>query len=273
MNLLDAILLGVIQGLTEFLPVSSDGHLALAEQWLGWTQEPLTMTVILHAGTLGVVVAYFRKELGQAVVGALRAIAAVARGRAGKVLAEDPGARLALMVVIATIPTGIIGLALEHPTETLAQNPVAVAGFLALSGVFVLATRFFARGERSVSVGAALAIGIVQGLAVLPGLSRSATTISVALGLKVQREEAARFSFLASVPAITGAVLLKTIEALRTHLDQPLIYVAGVIVSALTGWFAVRLLTRLVKGGHFWWFALYLFPFAAAVGIYSLVTR
>lgn len=273
MNFFDAILLGVIQGLTEFLPVSSDGHLALAEMWLGWTREPLTMTVMLHAGTLGVVVAFFRRELGLAARGALRAIVGLLGGSGGKVLSEDPGARLALMVVVATIPTGIIGLLLEHPTEALAKNPLAVAGFLALSGVAVAATRLFGAGTGKVSVRTALAIGAVQGLAVLPGLSRSATTISLALGLGVDREEAARFSFLASVPAVAGAVVLKLAEALKGEIDSPAIYVVGVLFSALTGWFAVKLLYRLVKGGHFWWFAVYLFPLSLSVAAHTLVTR
>lgn len=273
MNLFDAILLGVIQGLTEFLPVSSDGHLALAQLWLGWTREPLTMTVMLHAGTLGVVIGFFRRELGQAAGGAVRGIVALARGSGGKVLAEDPGARLALMVLVATIPTGVIGLALERPTEALAQRPLAVAGFLALSGIAVAATRLFGVGSRKVNVTTALAIGAVQGLAVLPGLSRSATTISLALGLGVDREEAARFSFVASVPAVAGAVVLKLAEVFESGVDEPAPYLVGVLVAALTGWFAVKLLYRLVKRGQFWYFALYLFPLSLAVAAHTVVTR
>ena len=271
MPLLEAVLLGVIQGLTEFLPVSSDGHLALAQAWLGMTEEPLTMTVLLHAGTLAVVVGVFRRELADAVRGGLRGIAAVARGRARAAFEEDAGARLALLVVVATIPTGVVGLLLEKRVEALTTNPLVIAGFLAVSGLAVGVTRFWTDRGRPVGVGAALAIGIVQGLAVLPGLSRSATTISMALALGVRREEAARFSFLASVPAVAGAVVLKLGEAVSHGMRGWAGALVGVLAAGVVGWLAVVWLLRLVKGGQFWWFALYLFPFAALVAALTLV--
>lgn len=251
---LELVLLGIIQGITEFLPISSDGHLALAEHVLGIQQSGLTVTVALHAGTLGAVILYFRRDIEML----LRALPRLVTGTA----APDER-RLLIAILVGSIPTAVLGLALRHATEALSTNLWAIGGFLMLSGawnwVIVARSRTpgVGRGVETLTPGDAFAIGIVQGLAVLPGLSRSASTIGLGVGLGLSRELAARFSFLLSLPAVAGALILEARHITSLPHDQLGPVLVGTAVSFAVGLASLFALFAFLRKGRFEVFAWY----------------
>lgn len=266
----EAVALGIIQGLTEFLPVSSDGHLTLGSWLLGLEGPRLAFNVLLHAGTLLAVLFVFWRDLVGVVRGGLRGLwGLLARRRpAGEVWREDAEFRLAIWVVLASLPTALIGLALKPYIDGLA-TPLVTGGCLLLSGVALLLSK--GRGEMgdeasSLGAGRSLLIGVAQGLAVLPGLSRSGSTIAGGLLLGMRREAAARFSFLLSIPAVLGALLLElkdVLEAPGSESAGPI--VVGALVSLGVGVLALRLLLWVTRGGRVYAFAYYLLPLGAVV--------
>jgi undecaprenyl-diphosphatase len=265
---LQAVFLGVIQGLTEFLPVSSSGHLVLAQAWLGeafvFADQAVMFDLVLHIGTLLPVIYFYRRDL-RAVFGAYspehwRHI----RPDPVAWLKSDPNRWLGFLVCVATVPTGIIGLSFKDTFEGLFLNVPAVCISLGITGVLLMATRIFEKpgSDRDLSVPLALLIGAVQGIAVTPGISRSGSTIAVALLIGVSRVHAARFSFLMSLPAILGAVVLKSREGLVGAADHWAMLVVGFLVSAMVGYLALRTLVLLVRHGNFYRFAYYVWPLA-----------
>src|ERR1041384_1162097 len=200
----DAALLGVLQGITEFLPISSDGHLALAELLFKVDVGGLTFNVMLHAGTFIATLLVLRARVARAVYEAALAVRHPERFR------TTSGGRDALTVVVASIPTAIIGLLLRDPVEKWTHSPLVVGiGFL-LTSVCVCSTYWVKPGQREQpSLAGALVIGLLQGFAVLPGLSRSGSTIASALWLGVRPDRAFELSFLMSLPAVLGAIVLE----------------------------------------------------------------
>jgi undecaprenyl-diphosphatase len=255
---LSAIILGAIQGVTEFLPVSSDGHLALAEILFKFGSGGLTFNVLLHAGTLLATAIVLRERLGRAVKDGVLALAKPSRFR------ETQGGRDALVVILASIPTAVIGFALRDAVESWTEQPLIVGlGFLGTAAVLIL-SGFARRGdEPQPSATGALLIGVAQGLAVLPGLSRSGSTIALAMWLGVKPERAFELSMLMSLPAVAGAVALEVPHAFREGgLDSAA--ALGASVALLTGVAALLLLQRVVQKGHFTWFAFWVGPLALA---------
>lgn len=256
-----SILLGVIQGITEFLPISSDGHLALAELVLGLEQGGLTLNVMLHAGTLLATLFVLRRQVLPAVAEGSRALVRPSR------FASSAGGRDALVVIVASLPTAVIGLLLRDAVERWTHSSVAIGlGFLGTAAVLV-STRFARPGEREVpSLAGALVIGICQGLAVLPGLSRSGSTIAAALWFGVRPARAFELSMLMSLPAVVGAIGL---EARHLGLGSAALLPAlvGASVSLVVGVVALWVLRRVVMRGHFAWFAAWVLP----LGLASLV--
>lgn len=257
---LEAVLLGVVQGITEFLPVSSDGHLALAGLLLKVKEAGLTLSVMLHAGTLLATLLLLRHRLVPAVADGARALVRPS------LFKETPGGRDALVVITASVPTAVIGLVLRDAVERWTHSPVVVAlGFFG-TAVVLVSTRFVRVREREVpSMPGALLIGALQGLAVLPGLSRSGSTIAAALWLGVRPDRAFELSMLMSLPAVTGAVLL---EARHLGGSDGAVTPAliGALVSFAVGLAALSLLRRMVMRGHFAWFAAWVIP----VGLLTL---
>jgi undecaprenyl-diphosphatase len=248
---LQSLLLGVLQGLTEFLPVSSSGHLVLLQLWLGdafaFAAEAVAFDLVLHVATLLPVLWFYRADISRL---------------AGAPLAN---ARYIGLIVVATLPTAVIGLLLKDTFETLFHTPRAVAGALLATGLLLSSTRWTdvaSRPRREIGWGMALAIGVAQGLAITPGISRSGSTIATALLLGVDRAEAARFSFLLSIPAITGAAVLVAKDGVSFpgSLWGPL--AIGFFAAAVTGYVALRWLVRLVRGGRLYRFAFYVVPVA-----------
>ncbi len=254
----EAVLLGAIQGLTEFLPVSSDGHLALAEILFSVKSERLTFNVMLHSGTLLATLLVLRARVSAAVGQGVRALAQPSRFR------ETPGGRDALVVILASLPTAAIGFGLRDLVERWTESPLIVGlGFMG-TALLLISSRWAPKGDlETPSVLGSIAIGAAQGLAVLPGLSRSGSTITLALWLGVRPERAYELSMLMSLPAVLGAILLEVPKALRSP-DGMGLAVLGAAVAFAVGIFALVILRRALARGHFAMFAIWVVPVALA---------
>jgi undecaprenyl-diphosphatase len=251
MTIFEALVLGTVQGLAEFLPISSSAHLALTPWVFGWRDPGLAFDVALHVGTLVAVLWYFNQEWK------LLATAFVRLARARR--AETEEQRRVIYLVIATIPGGIAGLLLEGHAESTFRNPMIIAPALILMGVILWLVDRLASRERSLgsmrSIDALL-IGIGQMFAILPGVSRSGSTITAGRALRFSRESAAVFSFLMSAPITFAATVLKVPDAVReTGLSAPL--VVGVVTSAVSGWLAITVLLKVVARRGYGVFAVY----------------
>jgi undecaprenyl-diphosphatase len=268
-NVIQSVLLGALQGVTEFLPVSSSGHLALAKHLWGLGNVPILYDVLLHVSTLAVVVVVFRRNIG-AMLGALgRWI--VAGGKVGIGRDDDKEhLRLLLYILLGSLPTAAVGFGLSRVEGRMVGEPRVVAALFLVTAAILVSTRWVrgSKGYRQLGVLAVLGIGLAQGIGVLPGISRAGITISAALLAGLEREKAGEFSFLLSIPAILGALLLqlRDAEVLLAQIGT-LSLAAGVIVSFLVGLAALLLLLRLVRRGRLPWFAAYLVP----LGIIGLV--
>ena len=209
MTLLQISILAVIQGVTEFLPVSSSGHLALTPVLLGWPDQGLTMDVAVHVGTLGAVIVYLWREVWMMLCG-------LGKLTTGKI---DDGAKLAGLVVVASIPVVIAGLAVKAYFGEGLRTPLVIGWAFIIGGILLyLGDRYGLKIKRMthITVGNALLIGLAQALAVIPGSSRAGTTITMARLLGFERRDAARFSMLLSIPAIAGAGLLQGIYVMES---------------------------------------------------------
>ncbi|PIU44881.1 MAG: undecaprenyl-diphosphate phosphatase [Ignavibacteriales bacterium CG07_land_8_20_14_0_80_59_12] len=269
MSILNSILLGILQGLTEFLPVSSSGHLVLAESLLGIRiRGDIAFEVFLHLGTLFSIVTLYRKELLLMTESVAHTIGSPFTF--AEHYRKDEHLRLAWYIVLATIPAVVAGLLFEHQIEATFSDPKLVADMLLITGIILFLTRFARpRVEGNPRAARSFLIGIGQAVAMLPGISRSGSTISAALYLGVGREEAARFSFLLAVPVIAGAALLKSKELYASHttLTDILPLLTGGVTAYVVGLAAIKLLLGVVRKGKLSWFAAY----CIAVGITALV--
>ncbi len=249
-----ALLLGVLQGATEFLPVSSSGHLVIVPTLLGWPDPGLFLDTVLHLGTLVAIVVYFWRDLAQLAAAAWRSLRA-------RSLAE-PEARVAWGVAVGTLPAAVIGFLLEDTFERLFGMPQAAAGFLLGTAALLLISEVLARRERaldSLSWRDALLIGLAQTFAIAPGLSRSGSTIAAGLLLGYRREDATRFSFLLAVPIILGGGLYQLLKIAHTGFGStqvPAILI-GFVAAAVTGYLAISGLLALVRRRSLWPFAVY----------------
>ena len=259
MTLIESVTLGVLQGLGEFLPISSSGHLIVVPWLLGWADHGLTFDVALHGGTLLAVLAAFAGDWWNMAASMLRGLR---RGRPF----DEPGGRLLGLLALASVPAAIAGGLLDHWAEDHLRSPVLVASTMAVLGgiLFLADRRARPSGEESaVTLPHALLIGAAQALALVPGVSRSGATISMALLLGYPREESARFSFLLATPITFGAVLLKTRHlAGAGHLSLTL---AGMAAAAIVGLLSIRVLLAYVRTRNYRPFVYYRLAFAAAV--------
>ncbi len=246
-----ALVLGLIQGLSEFLPVSSSAHLTLAPWLFHWPDPGLGFDVALHMGTLVAVLWYFRKEWVALAAAALRVLA--------NRRADTDEERRAVFLVIATIPGAIAGLALEKYADSAFRDPRLVAGVLIAMGVVLwLVDRTAAQDRRLPSMRwtDALLVGLAQMFAIVPGVSRSGSTITAGRALRFTREDAAVFSFLMSMPIIAAAAILKVPHVLKTEgVSTPL--AVGVVASAVSGWLAISVLLKFVSHRSYGVFAAY----------------
>jgi undecaprenyl-diphosphatase len=255
MPLYQAIVLAVVQGLTEFLPVSSTAHLALFPWVLGWKDPGLTFDLALHAGTLVAVLAYFWRLWVELLA------AAMGLGKAGEASVQQ-NRKLFWLLVLGTLPAGVAGLLFEHAAENQLRQPAVIGAALVVVGLLMWAADGIQMHERrlgQISVKDALVVGAAQALAVVPGVSRSGVTMTAALFRGVNRETAARFSFLLSTPIIAGAALKKGLELRHTGLpaEMRLPFLAGALVAALVGYLVIAVLIRYLERHTFRIFVVY----------------
>jgi undecaprenyl-diphosphatase len=265
MSLLQAIVLGIVQGLGEFLPISSSGHLIVVPWLFGWAEHPLAFDVALHLGTLGAVVVAFARDWWR-LIGA--GLAGLRRGRP----LEHPESRLLWLLAAATIPGVIAGLLLEKWADTVFRAPALVGvTMLGLGLILWIADRSSGRGEiLGISAGHALLIGLAQACAIVPGVSRSGATISMALFLGYRREEAARFSFLLAMPITVGAAVYKVPQLFAGGAD-PAVIAAGILAAGVVGFLSIRFLLAFVRARDYRPFVFYRLAFAALVWSVILV--
>ena len=255
MSIFDAIILGVVQGLTEFLPVSSSGHLVLAQNLLGWTGPNLTFDVALHFATTIAVVIFFRQQLLKL------------------------NRRLAILLVIGTVPAGLVGLFFKDSIETLFDNSLLVSAALVMTGVMNLKANTELKDERErkslidLSIKDALVVGVFQAVAITPGISRSGSTVFGGLVRKLNREAAFTLSFLLAIPAVLGATLLELIDVYQTGTNglEPLPLILGGIVAFATGLASLKLLQYVIQKAKFNWFGWYCLVAGAISGLIILL--
>lgn len=261
MTLAQAIILGIVQGLTEFLPISSSGHLIVMPWLLGWRVQSLAFDVALHIGTLAAVLWAFAGDWLRLARGALAGV------RERRPLGT-PEARLLLALALACVPAVIVGLLLEDWAETTFRSPVLVACTMTVMGIVLfVADRRAAGGKGTVdTVGYrdALLIGAAQALALVPGVSRSGSTISMALFLRYRREEAARFSFLLSTP-ITFAAAAREVPHLFERGAELGLVLPGILTAGVVGFLAIRGLLAYVRTRDYLPFVYYRLAFAALI--------
>lgn len=245
MNLIHALVLGALQGFTEVLPISSSAHLILVPWLLAWPESGLTFDVALHLGTFIAMMIYFRRDI-------LTMISSFFAACASRSL-DTPEKRLPFLIIAATVPAAVVGKLFEEQVEQVFRsNPLLIAFFLIFFGLILgWADRAGRKldGLDRITVKSALTIGLLQVLALLPGVSRSGITITAGLALGFTRESAARFSFLLSLPIVVGAALLKTLHLAKHGIPageiQPLL--VGIFASAVTGYASVAFLLKFVQ--------------------------
>lgn len=260
-----ALVLGVVQGISEFLPISSSGHLRLIQDLFGWTEEfGLVFDTWLHVATLAAVVLYFRADIAHMITSAFSSDPAHAADK-----------RLAWLVVLGTIPTGIIGLAGGDFFENADILYVGIA-FLITSASLTAADLFSRKtlhAAEGLGLGRALLVGVAQGIAIMPGISRAGATMSAGLGLGLDREQAARFSFLLSGPIILLAGAKQGLDIVLTGEAGPgvLVTVVGCIAAAVTGYFAIAGLMAYLRNHSFTPFAIYTALLGTSVIVWRLI--
>ncbi|MCD6249788.1 MAG: undecaprenyl-diphosphate phosphatase [candidate division Zixibacteria bacterium] len=254
MTYYEAILLGIIQGLTEFLPVSSSGHLVLTQELLHVNQPGLVFELLAHVGTLGAVLVYFRKSVW-------RLIRALFPG------GGEDDRRMILWIIIGTIPAGLVGLFLEDWFDQAFSSPALTAAMLLVTGLILMTTRLVKLGSVAVGWKSSLIMGLGQAMAIMPGISRSGTTIAAGLLAKVKPDHAAEFSFLLAIPAIGGAVVLKAGDLIELQSDLLGPYLVGALMAFLFGLVAVHFVLSVIRRGKFDYFAYYCFA-AGGLGLY-----
>ena len=235
--MLKLILLGAVQGLTEFLPVSSSGHLVIVQRFLGLRENLVFLDISLHIGTLLALATFFFKDI----------------------LSACKDARMILRILIVTVVTAVIGLTFKKIFESFFAEPMLVSALLIVNGLLILATRFIKKGGRLPGYADSALMGLSQGISITPGISRSGATISTLLARKIEPGQAFRFSFLASIPAILAAFALEAKDADWTKITEyrPLDVTTGIVAAYLFGILALFILKKSLLGGRFHIFGYY----------------
>lgn len=263
MTWIEALILGIIQGLTEFLPVSSSGHLELAKFILGDTslpEESMLMTVVLHAATAISTIVVFRKDILEIIMGLFQ-------------FKWNEQTKFSLKIIISMIPAAIVGVFFNDEIESLFGGRLLLVGsMLILTAILLLLADSAKTSEKGVGNWQALIIGVSQAIAIIPGISRSGATISTSVLLGVDRSKAARFSFLMVVPLILGAMAKDLMSGeINYESSQMIPLIIGFIAAFITGFFACTWMIALVKKAKLSWFALYCFVIGSIAIVYTLV--
>lgn len=240
----ETTILAVLQGIAEFLPISSSGHLVLGKALLGVKEPGIRLDIFLHVGTLFAIAAFY-----------WRVIWRILREYDWKYVAK---------IVVSAIPAGVIGVLFKDQLEEFFSSPHAVGAALLFTGIVLLATKVLPKGEREVSFLGAIVMGVAQAVAILPGVSRSGMTLAAARASKIEAAKSAEFSFLMSAPPIAGAALLEVLKAMKencpncpsTETAWPLVIYGGVL-AAVVGYFSLAFLLKALKSDRFWMFGPY----------------
>ena len=276
MSFFSAIILGLIQGIAEFLPISSSGHLAIAQNLLGVSVEgtnDMFFDVLLHLGTLAAVFVAYWQEIREMIVEFFRAVGDIAKGKKQK--ETPPARRLIAMIVIGTLPLFAI-LPVKDFVEELSNNTYFIGGALLVTGCLLLACDRVRKGKKdegNAPMKDALLVGIGQAIATCPGISRSGMTISAGCFCGFERKFAVRFAFLLSIPAVLGANILEIADVLETGIDTALLpaYFVGVVVAAVSGYLCIRLLKMIAEKGKFGAFSYYCWAMGAVTIVLSVL--
>ena len=260
MSFLTAVLLGLVQGLTEFLPISSSGHLALLQNIFNVEEADLLFDVMLHLGTLFAIFAVYRRDIRAVIQGGLGLIG-IGKDKGRTTNRNADRKRMAMFLIVGSLPL-VLAIPLRDRVEAMYQNTALVSLMLMFSGLILYVSDRFSNGVsglRDANALQALLVGFAQVLAVVPGISRSGTTISVGMLCGFKRSFALRFSFLLSIPAVLGALIVSVAGAARAGIDASMVprYICGMAASAASGYFSIRLLRHLAARSNFGGFAYY----------------
>ena len=281
MSFIESIILGLVQGLSEFLPISSSGHLAVFQHFMHINEDDvLTFTVMLHFGTLLSIFAAYWKDIVALIKELFMLIADVCTGK-GIQMNKNETRRLGIMIVIATIPAGIAGLFFEDFFNSLYSNMIFIGVGLILTGTCLFAAERWGGGEKGVqemSMKSAFFVGLCQALAMCPGISRSGSTMVGGLISKYNRPHAVRFAFLISIPTVLGAFLLELPDAVATISSGSEAgvgagtLIVGIAVAAVSGYAAIKVMIKAVTNKKLIWFSFYTWIAGAALIVYSLMS-
>lgn len=258
MDFIEAILLGLIQGITEFLPISSSGHLVLARSLFGRDlASGITFEIVVHFGSFCSIVVYYRKMIAEILGDLLRSISPT--GIKSGEYRTNSNAQFSYIILLSMIPAFVVGMTLKDQIEQLFNSPFFVSWMLIVTGVLLFLTRFVKKAEESVSAGRGFLMGVAQAFAIIPGISRSGSTISVGLFSGVSRYHVANFSFLMVLPVLAGAMALEVLELFERGVDPSAVYIllTGFLTSFLSGYLALSYLITVLRREKFFYFAYY----------------
>jgi undecaprenyl-diphosphatase len=262
MTLVEALVLGLVQGLTEFLPVSSSGHLVLAEHLFDVEFNDISFEVAIHFATLLAVIVYFSRPLVRVFSSPIRMIS----DRSSKSIRQE--FRLFIAVCVGTVPAAAVGLLLRDQIESTFSSTLAVSIFLLATSAVLLSTRFAVTKSAPIDAGRGFLIGCAQALAMLPGVSRSGSTIAAGLFCGIDREKSFDFSFILSLPAIIGASALMLIDMLEVGVPEGKVnYIIGMAAAFVSGYISIVMLKKIVIGGRFHLFGFY----TLIVGLFGVI--
>lgn len=268
LDIIGAIILGAVQGVSEFLPISSSGHLAIVQSLMG-VDPGLAFDTILHIGTLVAVFMFFWNDIISILKGFIRSLGDIPNGNFMNEIMKDKDKKYAWLIIIGSIPTAIIGILLKSAVESVLSGTLYVGIFLLVTGALLYYSEKSPSGKtdiKDMSIKQSLIIGTCQGISVFPGISRSGSTIASGLFEGLEREFAARYSFLLSIPAILGALLVQVKDIAVIDISTGVI-IAGFVSSVIFGYLSVRLLMKMIKGWSLNIFAYYCW----IVGILTII--
>lgn len=252
--MIDVTLLSILQGVAEFLPISSSGHLVLGKALLGMEEQGMRLDIFLHVGTLVAIGAFYWQVIWR-----------IMKNLDWSYLAK---------VVVSAVPAGVVGVLFKDDLEALFASPKMVGGALVFTGLVLTLTKFLPRGSRDVSFGRALIMGVAQAVAILPGVSRSGMTLAAARGAKVDAEKSAEFSFLMSAPPIAGAALLEVLKSFKaaegvatTQEVSWGLCALGAAIAAIVGYWSLKFLLKSLKSEMFWLFG----PYCLVAGVLTMI--
>lgn len=260
--MLEVTILSVLQGVAEFLPISSSGHLVIGQHFLGVNDPGMRLDVFLHFGTLIAICVYYRLTLAKLL------ISMFARGV--PVAVRRSAWMYALKIIASAIPAVVVYLTFKKQIDGLFENAKMVGALLMFTGAVLIGTRYLPRGSKDVSFMRALLMGLAQAIAILPGVSRSGMTLAAARGGFVDSDKAAEFSFLMSAPLIAGGSILELAQSFGESAGGGVgwgLTLYGTLVAAVVGYFSLALLVKALKGKKFWWFGIY----CLAAGLFTLI--